>query len=191
MPRPNGSIIFSLPITLVDQNTYLEQISGGNLRIGARVNVGLYSSLFSQNYAFFGRAESAYIAPRTTITNTSFAMLRLRHNTSGTPAAGFGASLDFELESSTTEDRSAARIAAVWQTATDATRKADLVLSAFDTAEREGLRIRATGSAAAIGFLGATPVARPEVTGSAGGNAALASLLTALANLGLITDSST
>lgn len=41
-----------------------------------------------------------------------------------------------------------------------------------------------------LGFFGADPVAQPEVTGSAGGNAALASLLTALDALGLITDSS-
>jgi hypothetical protein len=41
-----------------------------------------------------------------------------------------------------------------------------------------------------IGFYGATAIAKPTVTGSRGGNAALASLLTALANLGLITDSS-
>jgi hypothetical protein len=42
-----------------------------------------------------------------------------------------------------------------------------------------------------IGFFGATPIAQPTVTGSRGGNAALASLLTALADLGLIVDSST
>lgn len=42
-----------------------------------------------------------------------------------------------------------------------------------------------------IGFFGVTPVARPTVTGSRGGNAALASFLTAMANLGLITDSTT
>lgn len=41
------------------------------------------------------------------------------------------------------------------------------------------------------GFFGATPVAKPTVTGSRGGNAALASLLTALVQLGLITDSTT
>jgi len=42
-----------------------------------------------------------------------------------------------------------------------------------------------------IGFFSATPAVKPTVTGSRGGNAALASLLTALANLGLITDSTT
>lgn len=40
-----------------------------------------------------------------------------------------------------------------------------------------------------MGFYGATPVAKPTVTGSRGGNAALASLLTQLASLGLIVDS--
>lgn len=40
------------------------------------------------------------------------------------------------------------------------------------------------------GFYNATPIAKPTVTGSRGANAALASLLTQLANLGLITDSS-
>lgn len=42
-----------------------------------------------------------------------------------------------------------------------------------------------------MGFYGTTPVVKPTVTGSRGGNAALASLLTALAGQGLLTDSST
>lgn len=42
-----------------------------------------------------------------------------------------------------------------------------------------------------MGFFSTTPISRPTVTGSRGGNAALASLLTALANLGLITNSTT
>lgn len=41
-----------------------------------------------------------------------------------------------------------------------------------------------------VGFYGTAPIAKPTVTGSRGGNAALADLLTELANLGLITDSS-
>lgn len=40
-------------------------------------------------------------------------------------------------------------------------------------------------------FFGADPVTKPEVTGSADGNAALVSLLAALEKLGIITDSST
>lgn len=46
-------------------------------------------------------------------------------------------------------------------------------------------------NATGIGFFAATPAAKPTVTGSCGGNAALASLITALATLGLVTDSST
>lgn len=42
-----------------------------------------------------------------------------------------------------------------------------------------------------VGFYNTAPVAKPTVTGSRGGNAALASLLTALAGQGLVTDSST
>jgi hypothetical protein len=43
----------------------------------------------------------------------------------------------------------------------------------------------------AVGFFGAGGVTRPTVTGSRGANAALASLLTALAQLGLVTDNTT
>lgn len=59
------------------------------------------------------------------------------------------------------------------------------------------IHIGVAGSAATIkvqdaelGFFGTTPQAKPTVTGSKGSNAALTSLLTALAGYGLITDSS-
>lgn len=42
-----------------------------------------------------------------------------------------------------------------------------------------------------VGFNGTAAITKPTVSGSRGGNAALASLLTALANYGLITDSTT
>jgi hypothetical protein len=42
-----------------------------------------------------------------------------------------------------------------------------------------------------VGFNNTAPIAKPTVTGSKGGNAALASLITALANYGLIVDSTT
>lgn len=50
-----------------------------------------------------------------------------------------------------------------------------------------GLRM---GTAGQLGFFGGSPAAKPTVTGAKGSNAALASLLTALAGLGLLTDSS-
>jgi hypothetical protein len=48
----------------------------------------------------------------------------------------------------------------------------------------------ATGSTQKLGFWGATPAAQQTVTGSRAGNAALASLLTKLATLGIIVDGS-
>lgn len=47
-----------------------------------------------------------------------------------------------------------------------------------------------TGKSSQIGFYGTTKKAKQTVTGSRGANAALASLLTALSTIGLITDSS-
>jgi hypothetical protein len=46
-------------------------------------------------------------------------------------------------------------------------------------------------SGGTLGFLGTGGVTKQTITGSRGGNAALASLLTALASHGLITDSTT
>lgn len=46
-------------------------------------------------------------------------------------------------------------------------------------------------NATGIGVNGTAPVAKPNITGSRGGNAALANLLTALASVGHITDSTT
>ncbi len=47
------------------------------------------------------------------------------------------------------------------------------------------------GGTLQLGFFGATPVAKPDIAGAKGGNVALANLLTALANLGILTDSTT
>jgi hypothetical protein len=52
-------------------------------------------------------------------------------------------------------------------------------------------KLEEAGATQKMGFFGVTTVARPDITGSRGGNAALADLLTSLASLGLITDSST
>jgi hypothetical protein len=51
------------------------------------------------------------------------------------------------------------------------------------------VQVATTGGS--VGFYGTTPISKPTITGSRGGNAALANLLTQLAALGLITDSTT
>jgi hypothetical protein len=118
-----------------------------------------------------------------TATNAASQLLTLSHNASGTVANGFGSRVLWELESSTTADQSAAAIKVLWNDATHASRKADLVLTAYDSGgEREGLRIRGDGSGPAIGFFGTAPAARP--TGVA---VTAAGIHAALVTLGLIT----
>lgn len=57
--------------------------------------------------------------------------------------------------------------------------------------DNNGTRLDVLGrSSSLLSFYGGTAVAKPAVSGSRGGNAALASLLTALASQGLLTDSS-
>ena len=94
-------------------------------------------------------------------TNSATATFNLSHNSTGTPAAGFGTRIQFELHSSTTTNRQSAALTTSWYEATDATRKGDLIAYVTDAGgEREGWRIRGNGSAPAIGFLGAAPAAR-------------------------------
>lgn len=55
----------------------------------------------------------------------------------------------------------------------------------------EGGDLQLAAAAGKIGFFAATPVVKGTVTGAKGGNAALTSLLSLLASMGLLTDSST
>ena len=126
-------------------------LSSGKAHLIVNGNVGIGTT--SPGSLLHGLLTSA-------ATNAVTNVLTIGHDTSGTAANGFGAGQLFTLESSTTAAQDAARIQALWYEATHATRKADLVLTAYDTAEREGLRIRGAGSAPAIGFLGAAPAAR-------------------------------
>jgi hypothetical protein len=94
--------------------------------------------------------------------------------------------------SSTTDNRKRACFTHEWATSTDASRKGRFYLCSSDAAgDREVLRGESDGSNPMIGFLGASAVTRPTISGSRGGNAALGDLLSDLATLGLITDSTT
>ena len=61
-----------------------------------------------------------------------------------------------------------------------------VVVRASGTTE---IRLALAHQGSTLGFFGATPTTKPTITGSRGGNAALADLLTKLAGLGLLTDS--
>lgn len=69
-------------------------------------------------------------------------------------------------------------------------------IGTFGTANRieiqnSGAEVMLGGSAGKVGFFGTRGVVKPSVSGSRAANAALASLITQLASLGLITDGST
>ncbi len=163
-------------------NTVLEARADGNIIAEGRLNVGTASG-----------ATTGTISATVSNAGTTDrpAVLTLGHESSGTPAAGFGSEIQFNAESSTTSNRAQATISARWATATDASRAATLTFLVYDTTFRVPLTLGASGSAPTIGFYGTTPGAQPTITGSRGGNAALASLLTALAGLGLIVNSTT
>lgn len=158
-----------------------------NATINAGLNVGSATGAGVGEIEASGMVRSLFDDAGTTTTVTA---LGAYHRTVNTPGVGFGADVTAILHSSTNTDRQALIIRSTWATATDASRKARTDFFTFDTSARLALRLEGSGSAAMIGFLGASAVARPTVTGSRAGNAALASALTALANLGLITDSS-
>lgn len=87
-------------------------------------------------------------------TNNVIGYLRLQRNSTGTTAAGFGVGMDFFLRAQTTDGRHAARIAAVWNTATDASRSADIAFFTVHNAGALTERMRLAGAGNLL--LGAT-----------------------------------
>jgi len=108
-----------------------------------------------------------------------------------TPLANFGVGLRYQGKSSTTADQDMALLRAVWEDATHATRKAQVILDVYDTAAREALRVQTDGTQAEIGFFGASPTPRLTLTGDIAGNEALHNLAVIAESFGLIVDSTT
>lgn len=176
-----GVIIGNRPWDTVAPDAMLDV--RGDAIVTGNLTVGVATATASAN---------ADIVWRDTATDTRVAVLTLQHRSSGTPAAAFGMQHFYQADSSNNTLRTQAVIETQWVVATDASRTARLNLYAADSgASRLAISMQASGTAAMVGFMGATPIARPTVTGSRGANAALASALTQLAALGLITDSST
>jgi len=163
--------------------------AGTTAQAQIRLAVGVAPTTPNDGDFFYDGAFTGYATDSTTnaIVNT----FRMRRASTGTPAAGFGIGFSARLMSDTTANRDAGRMTWEWVTATDASRAAKGKLTAFyTTTEREVIAWEADSSNPKLGFYGAATTAKQTVTGSRGSNAALASLLTALATLGLITDSS-
>lgn len=94
-------------------------------------------------------------------TNAILNIIGIGHNSTGTPAAGFGAAINVQLDSSTTANQSAGAIAWEWGTATHASRAAKGHVSAYYTStERKPMQFEANSSGSLIGFLDTTPAAQ-------------------------------
>ncbi len=102
-------------------------------------------------------------------TTGSTTTLTLTHNSSGTPTAGFGSNIQFRAKTSTTTSINCGQIEWVWADATHASRKSRAIHYVNDFGgAREAFRLEASGTAAMIGFLGASAVARTSLAAASG-----------------------
>jgi hypothetical protein len=123
------------------------------------------------------------------VSTTTSVALQIVNNGNG---ANTAVQVLWRLGSSTTDNTDIGKWTAGWNVNTHATREPYLTFTLIDhAAEREILQMRANGSAAAIGFLGATPVARAAHIADAAGDdaAAVNAILVVLENLGFVATS--
>lgn len=126
------------------------------------------------------------------ITNNVVSTLNIYRTNGATSVAGFGVGLEQRADTNGFGERTLLRLSSWLTTAADASRATRGAIEMLDNgATRTPIAFGANGTASILGFHGTAPVVKPTVTGSKAANAALTSLLTALAGYGLITDSST
>lgn len=122
----------------------------------------LYFCINTTNFAIGVTAglEKLHVVKTTTTTNAVLTAQRIeaRVSTAATGGTtGFGVGQTFYAETATDGTyQQQAQIAALWTDSTNATRKAKLRLSSYDTAQRIGLEIEASGTAVKLGFFGGT-----------------------------------
>lgn len=93
-----------------------------------------------------GQWGSLLVGVRDAGTTTTTNGLTIGHQSTGTPAAGLGSAVLFNINSSTTADQNAAQISALWTDATHATRTADVVVKTVNSAAALAEAVRITGA---------------------------------------------
>ena len=116
----------------------------------------------------------------------------VRRNGAAAPGVGYGVAQTYSANDTAAIDRVLAQFHARYLDTNTLTYRAELYATAQDViAAREGWRISADGANPRISFLGATPQVRQVISGSRQANPAVAALLTAFDNFGLIDDLTT
>lgn len=179
-----------------------------NLKAGAgQLVLSLHSdgSLAAGAGTFSGAAAPSKVAYRDANAGGSPIIFRFERTTSATPGAFVGQEVDFVVPNAAGNPIAAAsdftQLTVVTAGAENGAKFWQIMLAGVST-EALKLQTRSTHAQVKIsdelahagttaGFYGTTPVTKPTVTGSRAANAALASLLTALASQGLLVDSST
>jgi hypothetical protein len=125
-----------------------------------------------------------------TVTNSPQAALTVNARASGiTPAAGFGSRLDMKASSSTTPNRDMARIEALWATATDAARGAEMRLRVHDyLGSVVPFRVQAQDGVSALAFHNTAPITK-RIHTAVTEFEAIEEINATLSAYGLITDS--
>jgi hypothetical protein len=149
-------------------------VGDGRVRMDSTTNFGFCSGLASATEL------------DTALSRASAAGLVLHDaGLTGTPFFGI------QARSSTTDRRDRVRLTTAAVDNTDATRKYRGILSVYDTAAREAMRVEASGAAAMLGFYGVAAVAQPAGIADADGTlldltTKFNALLAKLESLGLL-----
>jgi hypothetical protein len=176
----NGDIIFNmqdggtavLRVTKNSANGVMFVSQAYASRVALRIIANASSTADLQTWVTSGGTILASVSnngvglhnPITTTTNAVLDAMKLQASVSTAStggAAGFGVGQSFYAETATDgTNQQQGLISTSWIDATNASRKAKMSLSAYDTAARLGLEIEASGTAAKLGFYGVATVAR-------------------------------
>lgn len=162
-----GPVVGSGTITLAGTLAVANGGTGATTAATARTNLGLGTAAVKDTGTSgntiplldgantFSAAETISVDNATT--NNTTTVLTLTHTTSGTAADNIGVGLSLRAETDSGATQPIAQISATWATAANGTRKGTLSFTVDDAGgTRNCLSVGASGTAATIGFLGAT-----------------------------------
>jgi hypothetical protein len=131
-------------------------VRGGVISTNARLHASSLTTtqvIFRCDSADNATADVAQINLNTNATATIANSTTFAHNTSGTPAAGFGQAIKFTLESIGNPDQNAASINVLWTDATHVSRSAAFALYAVDNGAALAEKWRIAGNGLGTGTL--------------------------------------